>query len=352
MGSTPTRVSHVEESPTVEYLSAVEEELRSIVASPHPAFDPLYGMMRYHLGWTDQTFRAVANRGGKRLRPLLSLLACEACGGLWPAALPAAAAIELMHNFSLIHDDVEDRSRTRRGRPTVWARWGVAQAVNAGDAMFSLAFAALRRLHSGGTDGSLVLEAQSMLQCAALDLCQGQYLDLDFEKRAEVSIQLYLLMIEKKTAALITCATELGAVLGGADLETRARFRSFGLELGLAFQLVDDILGIWGDPEVTGKPAGDDIIQRKKTLPIIHALEQERQGESRLRGILAGPGLADRALPDAIRILGEADARTFTQHMADEHSQRALLALSETRIENPAMSLLRDLTAVITDREQ
>jgi len=198
-----------------EYLSALERELQTIVILPHSAVEPLFGMMRYHLGWADENFRPSEQYAGKRLRPLLCLLVCEVCGGDWGRALPAAAALELMHNFSLIHGDIEDECDTRRGRPTVWRLWGLAQAINVGDAMYALSFRALGRLHGMGVDAHTVCQAQALLQQAALALCQGQYMDLDFEGRLDVDIPLYLEMIEKKPAALIACATEMGALLGG-----------------------------------------------------------------------------------------------------------------------------------------
>ena len=335
------------------YLVALEGELRSIVTSCHPAMDPLYGMMRYHMGWTDAHFRPTARETGKRLRPLLCLLVCEACGAPWQRALPAAAALELLHNFSLIHDDVEDESLERRGRRTVWANWGIAQAINTGDAMYSMSFLALQRLLSSGDSGSTVSQAYALLARTALVLCQGQYLDLDFEKRLRVDLPQYTDMIERKTATLIACATETGALLGGASGQRRECFRVYGLELGLAFQVVDDILGIWGDPQVTGKPARDDLQRRKKTLPVVWALKQEDGDPNGLGDILADPSPLDGAALDrALEILDSLGARGFARATAEEHRARALSALSDTHIEHPAIGLLHHLATVATDRER
>ena len=353
MNRDPSRSPRAIADAMADYLVALEGELRSIVRSSRPAVDPLCGMMRYHLGWTDANFRPTARETGKRLRPLLCLLVCEVCGAPWQRALPAAAAVELLHNFSLIHDDVEDESLERRGRRTVWANWGIAQAINTGDAMYSMSFLALQRLLSSGDSGDTVCQAYALLARTALVLCEGQYLDLDFENRLQVDLTQYTEMIERKTGALIACATETGALLGGADEQMRECFRVYGLELGLAFQVVDDILGIWGDPQITGKPAGDDLLRRKKTLPVVWALKQENGHPKGLGDILADPAPLDgAALGRALEILHSLGARGYARATAEEHRQRALSALADTHIEHPAMGLLRYLATVATDRER
>ena len=212
----------------LEYGPRVEAEMRAILSSPSAPFEPLYGMMHYHLGWVDAAFKPRHAYPGKLVRPSLLLLSCEAVGGDWEAALPAAAAVELLHNFSLIHDDIEDDSLTRRGRPTVWSLWGIAHAINVGDIMFSHAYHAISRLHTNGVATERVRTAYGLLNEACVSLCQGQYLDLAFEREAEVDVALYLQMIEKKTASLIACSSEMGALVGGASPSVVQRYRQSG----------------------------------------------------------------------------------------------------------------------------
>ncbi len=261
------------------YLMAIEDELWQSVRAPSEAVAPLYRMMGYHLGWFDQDFRRVQAYSGKRLRPLLCLLACEAAGGDWRKALPAAAALELVHNFSLIHDDIEDDSPTRRGRPTLWTVWGLAHGINAGDSMLILARLALARLASQGLEPSVVVRATGILDATCMQLCQGQYMDIAGEGRLDVSEEWYLQMIGRKTAALIAASPQLGAIIA-ASSRVQEHYRQFGWHLGLAFQMVDDILGIWGEPEITGKPTASDIRARKMTLPVIFALQAGKTGQS------------------------------------------------------------------------
>ncbi len=202
------------------YLAAIEEELRVILSAPRDNLQPFYNMLAYHLGWLDAGFQPVSAEAGKRVRPLLCLLACEAAGGDWCKALPAAAALELVHNFSLIHDDIEDRSDTRRGRSTLWRLWGVPHGINAGDGMLVLASQALSRLSERGTDVGLTLDCTRILHATILSLCHGQYMDIAFEGRLDVSEALYLEMIDGKTASLIAASAQLGAAIGraGSDL--------------------------------------------------------------------------------------------------------------------------------------
>ncbi len=314
---------------TNAYLSELEAELRAAVPATGAA-PFLYDMLRYHLGWLDRHGRPVQAPAGKRLRPLLCLLACEGYGGDYRRALPAAAAIELLHNFTLIHDDVQDRSDERRHRPTVWRLWGEAQAINAGDALYALARLALLRLAERGLAPSTVTAAAALLDHTCLRICEGQSLDVAFEGRLDVTYDEYLAMIGGKTAALLGCALEMGALVAGAAAEERQRMRECGETLGLAYQVQDDILGIWGEPSVTGKPAADDIRGRKKTLPIVYALTHgDRQHVERLHALFAAAALDEGDVAAVLRILEDTGARQAAEAEAGrlyDETQRLLQA--------------------------
>ncbi|MEB3370135.1 family 2 encapsulin nanocompartment cargo protein polyprenyl transferase [Saccharopolyspora mangrovi] len=248
----------------------------------------------YHFGWWDELGRPTESSAGKALRPALVLLSAEAAGGSAEAAVPAAVAVELVHNFSLLHDDVMDNDATRRHRPTAWRVFGVSAAILAGDALLGLASSVLVESgHPAALDGTRVLNT------AVQELIHGQLTDMAFEQRDHVDISQYQRMAHDKTAALLGCACGLGALFGGARPEQIEHMRAFGENLGLAFQYVDDLLGIWGDSTVTGKPVHSDLDGRKKTLPVVAAL---------CSGTPAGAQLADLYLGQ--RELSTADLRT------------------------------------------
>ena len=244
-------------------------------------------MARYHLGLIDSVGNATGSDvrravQGKRIRPMLALLTCEAVGGDRAAAGPLAAAIELLHNFTLIHDDIQDRSPNRRHRATVWRIWGDAQAINAGDAMFAAAQRTLLRLRERDTPEGTVLDLLDEFNRMTIEIVAGQVLDLEFEGRADVSPDDYLSMIAGKTAAIVRFAAWAGALVGGAAPDTALRLGAFGESLGIGFQVQDDLLGIWGSGDVTGKDAADDIRRRKQSLPIL-MLRNEVSGAEMVR---------------------------------------------------------------------
>jgi geranylgeranyl diphosphate synthase type I len=331
------------------YLTALENELRSLVNAPEPAFAPYYGMFKYHLGWTDANFAPTKNDAGKRVRPLLCLLTCEAVCGDWKRALPVAAAIELVHNFSLIHDDIEDQSDERRGRPAVWKVWGLAQGLNAGDGMFMLARLALDKMPQQGIAIDQCAHINYEFDATTLALCHGQFLDLSFEARLDVTIDEYLKMIRGKTAALIASSARLGAMLGTQDHRLLETFERFGENIGLAFQMTDDILGIWGNSSVTGKSAATDILTKKKSLPAIIGLSHPQHGAT-LRAIYSKPQLTPDDVARVLLLLDAIGAREQTQKRADEHRAAALAALDATGIDNPAMDRLREIADAMTRR--
>jgi len=330
------------------YLPPLEAEMQAVVATSSAELRELYGYLRYHMGWVDEQFGPYRGRTGKRLRPIFCLLACEACGGNWEQALPAAAAVELLHNFSLIHDDIEDQDTTRRGRPTVWALWGIPQAINAGDALFALAHLALMRLTDRGLSAETVMAALRLFDQACLRLTEGQFLDIRFEQTETVTPEEYLRMIEGKTAALLSAACELGALVAGASPVRREHLRTFGRHVGLAFQIQDDVLGIWGDPQQTGKPVGSDLLSRKKTLPILHGLQHSPP----LRALLAQPRLEAGDVRQAIKWLEAAGSRAFAEGQARHHIERALTVLDTAGLEGPATESLRELVSHLLGRNR
>lgn len=232
----------------------------------------LGGMVRYHLGWVDQTLKPIEPGSidrGKRMRPAIAILACAAAGGDARRAVPVATAIELLHNFTLIHDDIQDRSPHRRHRPTVWSLWGDGQAINAGDALFANAQLALLSLVESDVSADLIIRLAAEFNTMTLEIVTGQTRDLSFEGRRDVHPDDYLEMIAGKTSAIVRYAAWSGALVAGASEDEANRFGDFGLALGLGFQVHDDLLGIWGARETTGKAAADDIRRRKQSLPIL-----------------------------------------------------------------------------------
>jgi geranylgeranyl diphosphate synthase type I len=295
-----------------------------------------YGMMRYHLGWLDEQLEPTDAPIGKRLRPLICLLATEACGGDAQRAQPAAVALELLHNFTLIHDDIEDRDAVRHHRPTVWKLWGEAQGINAGDGMHVLAHLTLLDLAGAGVAPEVVVALSRRLAETSLIITEGQHLDLAFERRDDVSPADYLDMIARKSAALLGCAAAMGAEIAGADAATVEAMETFGFELGMGFQILDDILGIWGDAETTGKPA-NDLRRCKKTLPSLYALSRADEADrAPLRHLFSSVEPAESDAAAALAALDRTGARRHCEQMVARYSatargQLAVLPESDAR---------------------
>jgi geranylgeranyl diphosphate synthase, type I len=300
----------------------------------------------YHLGWRDTDGREVHADGGKAVRPTIVLLAAEAVGADAAAALPGAVAIELVHNFSLLHDDVMDGDRERRHRPTVWALFGLGQAIVVGDALLALA-----ERHLLEDPRPEAHQAAALLTRATAEMIQGQAEDLAFESRLDVSLDACLGMTGRKTGALLSCAATLGGVLGGGDAQAVEALRSFGRHLGLAFQAVDDVLGIWGDPAVTGKPAAGDLRQHKKSIPVVHALSSGGAGASDVRRFLSNGEQNEGQVARTVARLEEAGSREWTLGLADQHLSAALDALRHRGLEPRAVEQLDDIAVFVARRD-
>jgi geranylgeranyl diphosphate synthase type I len=327
------------------YMPEVETELRRIVArSNGETYRTLHYMLAYHLGWEGEG--AGASTTGKRLRPLITLLTTQASDGDWHNSLPAAACVELIHNFSLIHDDIEDNSPTRRGRQTVWSRWGVPQAVNAGDAMFSLAHLALLRL-AETTSIEIAFQAAQVVHQTCLGLTKGQFLDISFESHSDVSIEDYWQMSRGKTAALFAACFELGALCAGAAAERCAAYHRLGESLGLAFQALDDLLGIWGDPKRTGKSAASDLLEGKKTLPVLFGVNKRGNFDQRWR--------QGKILPYEVEGLAaqleKEGARAYTLETAARLTNEALAAMEQAAPQGEAGHALAALVNNLLERD-
>lgn len=335
--------------PLTRYRRALDEYLRSLVPDRSPQL--LYQMVRYHLGWEDTEGR-LDNARGKGLRSSLCLLTCEAAGGELRQALPAAAAVELVHRFSLVHDDIQDRDAERHHRPTVWKVWGEAQAINAGDAILALAHLVVLRLAEEGVPAPSVLAAARVLDERTLEMVEGQTLDISFEDCLDVALPDYIEMIERKTGALFDCAFTLGALVGDADTAIIQQLGGIGRTLGMAFQIRDDMLGIWGKEADIGKPIGADIRRRKKSLPIVYALNDARSGaRDELRVIYGKPALDDKDVGRVLRILEGAGVREYCATLAADKKNAALRELGELELKPRPAAELREAAEFVLERE-
>jgi geranylgeranyl diphosphate synthase, type I len=279
-------------------------------------------MVQYHLG-----LRKAGERPGKRLRANIALLTCEAFGKRYADAMWAAVAVELAHNFSLVFDDVQDHDELRRGRPSVWKVWGSGQAINAGAALETLVTRAVIDLlparYADRTRPALLLLTDAMLA-----LCRGQVLDLQFEQRVDVSVDEYMEMVGLKTAALFECAARLGGIAAGVGDASSDKAGKFGYHLGIAFQVIDDILGVWGSAGQTGKPVGSDLKNGKKTLPTLVALKGGAAGNRRvLRSLLTHAKFTAAEMETARAIITQSSAQAICRRQAAEHLAEARLQL-------------------------
>jgi len=335
---------------TKELLSAIEDELKRQVARlDEPRTKPFHDMLAYHMGWIGEGAGPAAT--GKRIRPTMLLLTVAACDGAsaakWLYAVPAAAAVELVHNFSLVHDDIQDNSEKRRGRTTTWKIVGAPMAINVGDALFVMSNQAMMDLKEH-YPAEIVLQAAKVLHNTCLDLTRGQFLDMSYEKRNDLDVEDYWPMVAGKTAALLSTCCHIGAILGGADEGKQDAYRSFGHALGMAFQVQDDILGIWGDEALTGKSAASDLLEGKKSLPVLHGLVQKGKFAERWG---KGPIQPDE-VEEMANLLANEGAYEATYALSEQMTTLALNNLREADPQGEAGEALFELANKLLKREQ
>lgn len=343
--------------------ATLSSALQECLASGSHGLQTYYGLLQYHLGWVDTQLSPTKNNPGKLLRPTLLLLAYEAAGA-WDLAsdsssdrtylqraLPAAIAVELTHNFTLIHDDIEDGDVERRHRPTLWKLWGVPQAINAGDGMYALARLSLWGVLEQGVEGMIAARLGQSLDHACLVLSEGQYLDISFEQLQAISVATYIDMIYRKTGALMQCATHMGALLGTRDRETIESLTQFGQAIGIAFQMRDDMLGIWATSTELGKSAAGDVYRRKKSLPILHALEHASSTDrQRLRSIYQQefPVSAEQ-VEQVLTIFEQTKTQAYCRLFLAEHCRQAFEALHNVPASSHSIAAraLADMEALV-----
>lgn len=326
----------------VDMLEHIETACRSAVENGFQSrASALKDMLIYHMGWAED-----GNiKTGKRIRPLLLCLSTHLCGGNWRDAIPAASAVELIHNFSLIHDDIQDKSPTRHGKPALWELQGIAQAINAGDALFSLALNQIWQL-APRFDAETISQCSQLLTSTCLQLTEGQYMDLDFENRGRITIEDYQSMIEGKTTALIATSTKLGAMLGTLDRDKQGLFHQYGYYLGLAFQVMDDFLGIWGDEAVTGKSTSSDLITRKMSYPVMLGIN--RSNHFALRWEKGNIQPID--IPAILAMLDDAGVYLSTRSMARDYTDLAFVKLRAAVGDHPDYAIAEEITDWLVNR--
>ncbi len=329
------------------FLPDVEHHLREAVG----AGGELTSMLRYHMGW--ENLEGTPTRGGgKALRPILCLAACEMSGGDWRDALPAAAALELIHNFSLVHDDIQDGDETRRGTPTLWSIWGVPTALTAGNAMRVIADHTAGALTEGGTTPEVAQGTIAELTKRYLEMIEGQYLDLSFEAAERVSVDDYLDMIGRKTGALLESAMHMGALVATGDQAIAQGFGECGMRLGLAFQIRDDYLGVWGDPAFTGKAVGADIRRKKKSLPAVYLFDNASDEERPwLDETYRAEEIEGARLDGVMAMLDRLGGDSYVQRIAEEQARQAVAAVDALAIPEESKQLLGAVAEFFVTRD-
>jgi geranylgeranyl diphosphate synthase type I len=331
-------------------LAAIDAEMREARREQQEIAPILWDVIDYQFGWDlpPAEFKKVS---GKKIRPLLMALVAKAVCGEYQHVLPAGASLEFIHNFTLIHDDVMDDSPERRHRPTIWTKWGKWQAINSGDGLYALANLSTVRLLKKGMDARKTVRAMESLSRACLWTAEGQILDMDFEHRETVLSDDYITMITNKSATLIECAAFTGAMLSTDDEAVIENYANFARTLGIAFQVRDDYLGVWGDEAQTGKSVTSDIRAKKKSYPVLVGFERASQTDrADLRQIYEKDTLSDADVNTVLAILDRVDARQQTDKIAEDYYQQAMNYLDATGITNETQDVIRGFAAFLIQR--
>ena len=312
-----------------EYLSN-----HSFEGSPKELYDPI----NYFMGL-----------GGKRLRPVVLLLSSYLFSGKYRHAMPAALAIELFHNFTLVHDDVMDDAPLRRGQTTIHEKYGLNTSILSGDVMMVHAFNFLLKLEDLGSLNKIM----EIFAKQAIEVCEGQQMDMNFETESNVAIDEYLRMIELKTSVLVGASMQIGALLGGAFVEDTASVYHFGRNLGIAFQLQDDLLDTYGDPVKFGKKVGGDIIQKKKTILYLKALELgSGNSENELRRLYNSNDLPEKTkIQKVINVYDELDIKHHTREIQEKYQCAAFEQLEKLQIEGERKEMMKNFAIDLMNRQ-
>jgi len=332
------------------YRANISRSLRDRLSQQH---SDVYDMLRYYMGWVDENGRPHEAMEGKALRPTLCLFACEAVGGALEMAMPSAVALEFIHTFSLIHDDIQDRDEIRHNRKTLWAVWGDPKALVAGNVLRVVADECLHQLLDSGLDYDRALAAGMLLTEAYLEMIEGQYLDLQFEGRHDISMSDYLNMISRKTGALIRCSLNLGAVVGAQEQGVGDAFKESGRAMGYVFQIIDDVLGVWGDEETTGKPVGADIRRKKNSYPVVYTMGRANDKDQKmLNEIYEKDELDDSDVDSVLAVMDRLDVKNQAQQEAEKYANVALESLAPVELSREARQEVEDLAHFLLVRDR
>ena len=332
------------------YGESIQTALRSELSQSHSF---VYDMLRYYMGWADETGAPIAASTGKAVRPTLCLFGCEAVGGTLQQAVPAAAALEFIHNFSLVHDDIQDEDETRHNRKTIWAVWGRSKALVAGNVLRVVADSALHRLTSSGLEARRAVAAVSLLTESYLEMIEGQYLDISFEGRHDIGMNDYRQMISRKTGALLRCSLNLGAAVGTDEVGVTSAFRECGRALGYVFQIRDDVLGVWGEESVTGKPVGADIRRKKNSYPVVCAMENAEPSDGdKLSEIYRERSISKTDVDAVLKIMDRAGVQDRARDEVTEWADIAMQALAPVEMSAESRREIEEFTHFLMVRDR
>ena len=332
------------------YGGYVQDALRSNLDLHGPS---VYDMLRYYMGWANEDGAPIAAMTGKAVRPTLCLFGCEAVGGSVKLAIPAAVALEFIHNFSLVHDDIQDEDVTRHNRKTLWAVWGKPKALVAGNVLRVVADIALHALEGEGLEPKRSLTAVGLLTESYLEMIEGQYLDLLYEGRPDISMDDYLRMISRKTGALLRCSLNLGAAVGTDDRETIAAIRECGRALGYVFQIRDDVLGVWGEEEITGKPVGADIRRKKNSYPVVYTMEAATdQDRDYISSIYLKPELEEEDVDSVLTVMEKVGVREHAQTEASKWADSGMQSIAALELSHQHREQIEEFTHFLLVRDR